>query len=249
MNSILSEIFSKKSVEDEHGNVYTLHSHTDISQGEKIKELILDIKPKVSLEVGLAYGISSLFILEALTEVNGQKHILIDSGQDIYWKNIGLLNIKRAGYDKAIEFYNRFSFDVLPRLYMEGQRIQFAYLDTTKVFDILFTDTFFISKMLDVGGVFVLDDVSFPAIRKIARFYSQHPSYEIVMQYKPDKVSLKKRLYKNYIYALLKYLPFKDKIFLDQSWISHETYGINYHSIGFKKIKEDDRNWDWYQRF
>ena len=103
--------------------------------------------------------------------------------------------------------------------------------------------------MLDVGGVFVLDDVSFPGIRKIARFYSRHPSYEIVLQYKKDVLSTKKRLYVKIVDFIFRIIPFMDKLFIDRDFSDDEKKGIDYHSVGFKKIKMDERNWDWFEKF
>lgn len=245
MNNILRNILDKKEVENAKGQKFPLHSHTDEQQGLLLQKIIKDVKPRVSLEIGLAYGISSLFILEELKQIPQSKHIIIEPFPDVYWEDIGLYNIRNAGFIDMVEFYKDFSFNVLPKLYLQGQKIQFAYLDTTKVFDIVLTDTFFISKMLDIGGVFVLDDVGFPGIRKIARFYSQHPAYEIVLQYKPDKETLKKRLYRKLAKGLIHLLPYKNKIMNDVYLGNDEDLGINYHAVGFRKIKEDDRNWDW----
>lgn len=103
-----------------------------------------ELKPKVSLEIGLAYGISSLFILEIINKLENSKHIIIEPYPDVYWNNIGLNNIQRAGYTDLITFYKDFSYNILPKLYYEKTKIDFVYIDSTKVFDIILTD-FFIS--------------------------------------------------------------------------------------------------------
>jgi predicted O-methyltransferase YrrM len=46
--------------------------------GVFVNGIIRSHKPKISLEVGLAYGVSALFICDALTDVGATKHYLID---------------------------------------------------------------------------------------------------------------------------------------------------------------------------
>jgi hypothetical protein len=58
-----------------------LHSNISEEEGSFIQGIIREARPQVSLEVGCAYGVSSLYICEALCEVNAVKHIIIDSHQ------------------------------------------------------------------------------------------------------------------------------------------------------------------------
>lgn len=51
-----------------------LHSHTSKEQGLFIQEMFELTKPVNSIEVGMAYGISTLFILEKHQEKNGKEH-------------------------------------------------------------------------------------------------------------------------------------------------------------------------------
>jgi hypothetical protein len=51
---------------------------------------------------------------------------------------------------------------------------------------------------------------------------------------------------RNIYYFLIGLLPFKNRVFASYNFKSDEALGINYNCIAFKKIKEDDRNWDWY---
>lgn len=249
MNEVLKEILQTNEVQDENGMVYKLHSHTNANQGLELQRIINQLKPAITLEIGLAYGISSLFILEALKKNNGKKHFIIEPFPDIYWNNIGLNNIKKAGYFDLIDFRKDFSYNVLPKLHYENERIDFAYIDTTKVFDIVLTDFFFIDKLLNVEGVVVFDDVTFPGIRKIARFLCKNPNYKIVLQHHKDKKSLRLRILNQMQRLLVNLIPFKDRYSSDISFESDEELGIDYHCLGFKKISEDLRNWDWFERF
>src|SRR4051794_10192385 len=104
MNKLLEEILSTNQVKDDKGVSHHLHSHTRRAQCEFLQKLIEEVKPAQSLEIGLAYGISTLAILEALAKINRPfLHIVVDPLQSD-WGDIGLLNIERAGFSQRIRF-------------------------------------------------------------------------------------------------------------------------------------------------
>jgi hypothetical protein len=172
----------------------------------------------------------------------------VDPFQDD-WQNIGLLNIERAGFSDYITFERKFSDQVIPKLYYDNYRIQFAYIDSTKVLDVLMTDVYFINKILNVNGILVLDDCGFPGIRILVRFLSQHPSYEILDTYGKDNPSKKVQVLKNLVQLGLKLVPFKNKTLPLYNFSTDERLRVNYNCIAFRKVKEDNRQWDWHANF
>ncbi|RZK12986.1 MAG: class I SAM-dependent methyltransferase [Flavobacterium sp.] len=247
VKELLVEIFQSQKVTDENGLSYELHSHTGIDQGLLLQRIIKEIKPKKSLEIGLAYGISSLFILEALEEIRGNKciHYIFDPSPDIYWNNIGLHNIKKAKYEHLVSFHKVLSEDGLIDLITRKERIQFAYIDSTKVFDVLLVDFYLINKLLDVGGVIIFDDCGFPGIRKLVRYISKLPFYEIYATYHQDKETLKKSNIKAFASFILRNMPFSKKVFPGLNFTTDQKNRINFHCIAFRKKAEDNRSWDW----
>jgi len=70
MLKTLEEIFEQKTIEtDDIEKRIELHSNTSKEQGLFLQKIFGLVKPKKSLEVGLAYGISTLFILEKHKEL------------------------------------------------------------------------------------------------------------------------------------------------------------------------------------
>lgn len=51
---------------------------------------ILSTRTVVGPDGGYAYGLSTLFICEALAEVGGERHIVIDPHQEEGWKGLGV---------------------------------------------------------------------------------------------------------------------------------------------------------------
>src|SRR5262245_45883333 len=127
LNPTLQRILNERVVTTEGGRALPLNSEISTSEGFFLQDIIRQNKPRVSLEIGCAYGISSLFICQALREVGAERHIIIDpfqighdhGGCDPGWDGVGLTNLKRAGYADLITFYEEVSHRCLPRLEQE----------------------------------------------------------------------------------------------------------------------------------
>lgn len=180
MNSVLESIVKNRRTVLQTGEEIPVTSDIDQACGSLLQRAIQTIRPRVSIEVGLAFGISTLYILEAMRDFGGGKLIGIDPAQhDRYWRGGGLQNVRQAGYEHLYEFHEDTSQQVLPRLVGAGQRIQFAFIDGWHTFDHTLIDFFYIDQMLEVGGVVVFDDVGYPAIRRVCDFVVTNRDYEI----------------------------------------------------------------------
>ena len=219
MNPVLSQMLATGRVTAADGSTIPLNSEVSAEEGFALQELIRLYKPRVTLEVGLAYGVSALFICEALEEVKGEKHIVIDPYQvgvrsldfvagsshtmRVGFDGLGLANLDRAGYSRLVEYHDQPSHRALPALEAAGQRIDFAFIDGWHTFDYVMVDFFYVDRMLRVGGIVVLDDTSYPAIRKLARYIATHRSYSAVGGGKGPPTSPRRRLF-NALTAVLR---------------------------------------------
>jgi predicted O-methyltransferase YrrM len=180
MNEVLRSIIFSKSVVTEDGIRRPLHSAISREEGDFIQEMIRSVRPKVSLEVGCAYGVSSLYICEALRDVGAEKHIVIDPYQHSGWEGIGLANLRRARYDDIVDFHEAFSYQYLSRLIDEHVKIDFAFIDGEHTFDYVLVDFFLIDKLLRPGGIIIFDDFSYPSIRSVCRYVLLNLPYKCV---------------------------------------------------------------------
>jgi predicted O-methyltransferase YrrM len=131
----------------------------------------------VSLEVGLAYGISALFLCDELRKVGASRHIVIDPYQSSQWKNIGIENLRRAGAIDLVDFREAPSHLELPRLVQDGIEIDFAFIDGRHTFDHALLDFFYSDLLLRVGGMIVFDDANWPPLRSLIRFVLRNRRY------------------------------------------------------------------------
>ena len=181
VNPIIAEIERSGETELPSGARVPIHSHVGSTAGRLIARAVEAAAPRVACEVGLAFGMSTLYILEAMQECGEGRLIGMDPAQhDGTWSGAGLHNVRRAGFADRFEFYEEPSHVVLPRLLAASTRLQFALIDGWHTFDHTLVDFFFIDKMLDPGGVIVIDDVSWPAIRRLCDFIVTNRNYSIL---------------------------------------------------------------------
>lgn len=193
MNNVLQQIVETNSVTAPDGETIPLHSQVARAEGEFLQHVIEQVRPRVSLEVGLAYGVSALYICEALAQVGAERHWVIDPhqfgvsqdelvGQDQDsvnqgWRGIGMHNLEQAGYGSLVKLLNAPSYRALPQLEADGVRLDFAFIDGWHTFDYTLVDFFYIDRMLRVGGVVVFDDTTYTAVRKVCRYVATNRAY------------------------------------------------------------------------
>jgi predicted O-methyltransferase YrrM len=226
MNSVLKEILETGRVSDGKETL-PLTSFMDKREGDLISEVVESVRPTTSLEVGFAYGVSTLFICEALAKLGKPaKHIVVDPFQFSEWKGIGLRNVKCAGYGKLLELREEPSEIALPQLLRENTVLDVAVIDGWHTFDHALVDFFYVNKMLRVGGVVVLDDASMPSVGKLVDHILTYGCYRVFGIPRGHGL-LARRL------AHLARLK-------SSKWPS---------AIALEKIALDDRRWDWHRPF
>ncbi len=181
MNELLKAIYATGRVEDRDGNfIDCFPTSVPFKTGALLYDLIRERRLSQTLEIGMAYGMSALFICQALEDNSLGRHTTIDPVQDTSWKSIGRLNVERAGLKDRLRFFPGASHEVLPRLLLEGESFDFAFVDGLHLFDYTLVEFFYIDKMLEVGGYIAFDDIGMPSVRKAVSFILRNRSYEIV---------------------------------------------------------------------
>ena len=130
MNALLTEICNTQKFTNKAGKIINIDSHTSYDQCLFLQDLIAKNNFTKSIEIGFAYGTSTVAIAEAIAKNNG-KHVVIDKFQIDQWGSYGLEIVDLAGYSDYIEFYEKFCYETLPILLLEGRTFNFAYIDST----------------------------------------------------------------------------------------------------------------------
>jgi len=186
MNAVLEEILRTGFTVAGSGQKIPVHSSVTEEEGLFLAGMVSELQPRRTLEVGLAFGVSALFICQALPA--GAIHIAIDPYQFAgppgdEWYGAGLDALRRAGYEDRVEFHCRPSRAVLPELESKGTKLGFAFIDGWHTFDYTLVDFFYIDRMLEVGGIVALHDVEMPSPKKVCQFVVNNLNYVVCAYY------------------------------------------------------------------
>lgn len=249
MNPVLDEMLTTGLAIAEDGKQQRVSSHIPVEEGLFLQQMISEAKPETSLEIGLAYGVSALFMCETLASLpNVRRHIVVDPHQfepsDILkthatFQGIGLYNLKKAGYERLIEFRNEPSERALPKLLSEGVQVDFAFIDGWHTFDFVLVDFFYVDRLLRPGGIVVLDDTDFPSIWKLCHYIVTNRAYKVVQCLRAPEPQRRNPLPQ---------LARSAKRVLSGST---RRDGLLPHSrcIAFRKEADDSRSWDFHRDF
>jgi predicted O-methyltransferase YrrM len=245
MRQIIEKIYEKGSVIGQSGQVHKLHSAISREEGAFIYSIIQD-DPAIrrTLEVGCAFGLSSLHICAAIRDREGASHTIIDPFQNTQWDAVGIKNLETAGIDffKLLETKSEFA---LPQLLEKHEdQFDFIFIDGWHTFDHTLLDCFYATRLLRIGGVLTIDDVSFPSVRRVVDFLRNYPCYE-ELGFVGHAVP---KTWKRVVARALAW-PIKRRTWagiLDRIKLRKVFDDRAIEMIALRKIKEDTRNWDWH---
>jgi predicted O-methyltransferase YrrM len=250
MSDIIEEIFASSYVTDAAGKRYKLVDCVARGEGEYLFNLVKNNRLRSAIEIGCAYGVSSLYICEALKNNSGHC-VIIDPSQSRDWHNIGINNLRKAGCD-CFDCIEQPSELALPDLLREGRKFDFAFIDGWHTMDHVLLDFFYIDRMLDIGGLIVLHDSNLKGIEKAARYISGYPNYEIVSHY--GDLTLKTKML-NMLYRFMSFfvviIPRRIACHIfDFRLIEYKRFSkILGNMVVFRKTGPDTREWYWSTNF
>ena len=142
------------------------------AEGAALREWVVRERATRTIEIGLGYGISALFVCEGLLS-NGDadaRHLALDPNQAGRFGNCGLQVLEEAGVAALIEHHAEASQLALPRFLGEGRRFDLAFVDGNHRFDGVFLDLVYLGRLLRPGAIVVVDDYQLPAVARAASF-------------------------------------------------------------------------------
>ena len=145
-----------------------------------IHDLLMQYRPKDTLEVGMAHAGSTLVFCKYAKHNWGRRHVAIDPFQSSTTgsSGLGLRRINEAGYSEYLEFHEDFDYLVLPELVKRKRSFDFILLDGWHSFDYTLLDFFYADLLLRPNGIVAFHDTELPSVNKVCRFLETHKPYE-----------------------------------------------------------------------
>jgi len=163
----------------------SLHSLSPVSitaaEGEAVREWVKREHANRTIEIGLGYGISALFICEGLIASGdaAARHLVVDPNQETGFAGCGLQFLADAGLMELVEYYAEESQIVLPRLVAEGRSFDLAFVDGNHRFDRVFLDLIYLGRLVRGGGILFVDDHQLPAVRRATSFCTTNLGWKL----------------------------------------------------------------------
>jgi predicted O-methyltransferase YrrM len=142
------------------------------AEGQALQEWVTRERAAHTIEIGLGYGISALFVCEGLL-ANGDftaRHVVVDPHQAARFANCGLQFLDEAGLTELVEYHAEESQIALPRFLTEERSFDLAFVDGNHRFDGVFLDLVYLGRLVRAGGVLFVDDYQLPAVARAASF-------------------------------------------------------------------------------
>jgi predicted O-methyltransferase YrrM len=178
-NPVLESMYVLGEAKDVAGNIHSLHSMASVEYANALYRTVRKYQPTIAVEIGMAYGGSTLAILTALAELGGASTLIsVDPFQTTEWSGVGIASVQRAGLGDYHQLIEQPDYLALPHLIEQGMSVDFAYIDGWHTFDYTLLDFWYIDRMLRVGGIVAFNDCGWRAVHKVLRFVKTHRKYK-----------------------------------------------------------------------
>lgn len=159
------------------------------TEGQALANLIRQHGLSNSLEIGLAFGLSAAYILSA----HEGPHVCIDPYQTSNYNDLGVRNLTALGFRDRMTLHREASQFALPRLFVEGARFDFVFIDGGHRYDEIFVDFYFSDRLLRHGGLIVFHDRWMRGTQLVLSFVKKNrPDYEVVGAIAEDLAAIRK---------------------------------------------------------
>ena len=158
------------------GRLYPVDRFTRISvaEGLFLYELCAAGGVTSTLEIGLAYGFSTVFLLAALERNGGGRHVAVDPYQAADWHGVGATTA--GGLVAGATHLTPASFECLEErseaalvdLQRRGESFGLVFVDGYHRFDDVLLDFTLAARMVPVGGLIVLHDRRLASVKAVA---------------------------------------------------------------------------------
>jgi len=252
IHPVAEEVITTRRAPLRDGSVVDASSFVSRESCQLLYELAERSGARQGVEIGMAFGVSTVCLADALRGIAGAEARLISfdptQRHADSWNGAGLWQVERAGLSAVVELRDETSQRGLPKLVDSGYRCQIGFIDGWHTFDHTLIDFFYIDQMLDAGGHIVFDDTLYPAIQRVVQFVLANRNYELAgverVSYDVPALLRARRTAKRMLRRVVRTdrdpRPRHASLFREIESVQ---------MVGVRKIREDDRRFDHYAPF
>jgi predicted O-methyltransferase YrrM len=140
------------------------------SQGMWLYDLCCARRPNTTLEIGVSYGVSTLFFLAAIAKNKAGNHTGVDPHVRSHWHGIALAHVRALGMESSFRYMEELSCRAAIDFARENRTFDVIHIDGSHRFDDVMTDFYLFAPLCPVGGYIILDDMWMNSVQTAASF-------------------------------------------------------------------------------
>jgi predicted O-methyltransferase YrrM len=240
---VIDEMYRSRAIECSDGSKRPMNVYIPREEGDYLYSLIRYLLPQCTIEIGMANGLSTLFMAAALRDNGVGRHIAIDPFQSSDWAGAGVTALRCAGLNEFVQLVEKPSHQALPELEQSGFLAQFVFIDGNHLFDYILSDFLCCDRILEVGGLVAFDDSDWPASTQVIRYVLANRNYEIAFPevvIEPPRISpsLPSRLLR----AVAGKMPTLAMKLRPDFMVPTHMLGVRGRCVVLRKVGPDDRD-------
>jgi predicted O-methyltransferase YrrM len=143
------------------------------SEGAALSDWVTREGATRTIEIGLGYGVSALFVYEGLLSqsVPERRHVVIDNHQHTRFANCGPAVPRGSRRHGPGRVSQRGFTPGASRATAEGRTFDLAFIDGNHRFDGVFVDLVYLGRLVRPSGVVFIDDYHLPGIARAVSFF------------------------------------------------------------------------------
>ena len=239
---VLHEMLETKVTYDKDGKEKKITGGISKEEVAMLISIIKDIKPKHTLETGVAFGVSTLAITSSLP--SGSMHYGVDPCQFSEHNGAAISALEKSKLEDKFTLLEGPSHLMIPTLINKNVKIDFALIDGWHTFDYTLVDFFLIDKILNKNGIIAIHDMDMLSKQKVLGYILTHREYKIMEEY---IVKNDKPLYYLLARFLKNVLKNPSKLF-NMYWLKYQTRSTSSMFV-IQKSEDYEPNHDFYKNF
>lgn len=176
--AVLREVLETQKISLPDGSSIQLTANISEWNSNALRQFVELSAPSIVVEIGMAYGVSTLSILAGLQNAGVGQLISVDPYVGWPTGRIAALHlVERAHALNIHRHLHLHSHEGLTELGRQGLVPDFVYIDGNHNFEYVLTDFFLADKLMKPGGVIAFNDCGWKSVHAVIQFLKRNRRY------------------------------------------------------------------------